>query len=65
MRFCAKKLKLEITMLLPDIPDVRDKCAERLLRSLSEKEGVEHVHIIENEAEEPAQLCIHYDPEII
>ena len=61
----AKKLQLDIPVLLPDIPDVRDGCAERLVSILTEKDGVEHAHLIEETADEPAHLCIHYDPEIV
>lgn len=57
-----KKLQLEIPVLLPEIPDEKDRCVERLILALKPQNGIEDAHIKEGE---PAQLCIHYDPQII
>lgn len=57
-----KKLQLEIPVLLPEIPDEKDRCVERLMLVLKTKKGIEDAHIKEGK---PAQLCIHYDPQII
>jgi len=54
------KLSVELTLLLPDIPDERDACVGRLTELL-QAEGLEKVHLIhENGA---ARLCLHYDPQ--
>lgn len=54
------KLSLELTLLLPEIPDERDACVGRLSKLL-QAEGLEKVHLIhENGA---ARLCLHYDPQ--
>lgn len=57
-----KKLQLEIPILLPGIPDEKDRCVDRLISVLKTQRGVEDAHIKESK---PTQLCIHYDPQII
>lgn len=57
-----KKIKLEIPVLLPEIPDEKDQCVKRLLDILKSKEGIEEAHVAEGE---PALICIHYEPEVI
>ena len=54
-----KKLQLDIPLLLPEIPDEKDACVERLISTLEEKEGIEKAHVKDGK---PAELCIHYDP---
>ena len=53
-----KKLTLDLPVLLPDVPDERDRCVRRLLTSLREAEGVEEAHLRDGQ---PPQVCIHYD----
>ncbi|NNF58587.1 MAG: heavy metal translocating P-type ATPase [Rhodothermaceae bacterium] len=55
-------LRLDLPILLPDVPDARDACVARLTDALSATEGVERAHVIHAEANMPAQVCIHYDP---
>ena len=57
------RIRVELPVILPDIPDERDPCVQRLQASLSEKRGVAHVHIIPPRNGSPACLCVHYDPE--
>lgn len=57
-----KKIQLEIPILLPEIPDEKDQCVERLLISLKNQKGIEDAHI---KAGDPVEICIHYDPEVI
>lgn len=59
-----KKLTLDIPVILPDIPDLKDKCVSRLIGTLEGRDGVDRVHIKTDENEEP-KLCIHFDPETI
>lgn len=61
----AKKLKLDIPLVLPDIPDLQDACVDRLVNDLESTDGVEAAHIISGENGHQAQLCIHYDPEVV
>lgn len=57
-----KKLKIEIPVLLPEIPDEKDRCVERLIHTLKNEKGIDDVHINE---ESPTEVCIHYDPDTI
>ena len=55
---------MDIPILLPGVPDADDACVARLTSEIHGREGVEEVHVVAGLGE-PAQLCIHYDPEII
>ncbi|MGN8224404.1 MULTISPECIES: heavy metal translocating P-type ATPase [unclassified Gracilimonas] len=59
-----EKLTLDIPVILPDIPDHKDKCVSRLIGTLEGRDGVDRVHIKTDESKEP-KLCIHFDPETI
>ena len=58
------KLKLNLPVLLPDIPDVEDKCVTRLISILEGRNGIIRAHIKSN-GEPTSQLCIHFDPDVI
>ena len=58
----TEKTKIEIGIVLPAVPDARDECVHRLTDLLKAKEGIETAHIADSKGPEPAQLCIHYDP---
>lgn len=60
-----KKLQLKIPVILPQVPDEKDTCVERLINELQGKEGIEKVHIADVEENDTPLLCLHYDPEII
>jgi len=60
-----KKLKIKIPLLLPDVPDEKDKCVYKLMERLRGKEGLEEVHVDHKGGIGIPQLCFHYDPEII
>jgi Cd2+/Zn2+-exporting ATPase len=55
----TEKLPLELALVLPDIPDERDACVERLTSAL-EGEGLEKVHVVQHDGK--PVLCLHYDP---
>jgi Cd2+/Zn2+-exporting ATPase len=50
-------------LLLPDIADDRDQCIIRLERLLENRHGIQRVHV--NRDNDPAQLCLHFDPDLI
>ena len=59
-----EKLTLNLPVLLPDIPDVEDKCVTRLISILEGRNGIIRAHIKSN-GEPTSQLCIHFDPDVI
>ncbi len=61
----SEKLRLDIPILLPDVPDADDACIARLRSEIAGREGVEDVHVRAIGPNKPAQLCIHYDPEMM
>lgn len=61
----ASKLQLDLPILLPKIPDEQDACVSRLVADLAGREGLAKVHVIAPAQDQPAKLCIHYDPAII
>ena len=61
----TEKLRLDIPVLLPGIPDSSDPCVERLLAELRAKDGVDAAHLKSGSPGDDPQLCVHYDPAII
>lgn len=61
----TEKLRLDIPVLLPGIPDSSDPCVERLLAELRAKDGVDAAHLKSDGPGNDPQLCVHYDPAII
>ncbi|WP_031428515.1 heavy metal translocating P-type ATPase [Flavimarina sp. Hel_I_48] len=60
-----KKLQLKIPVILPQVPNEKDACVKRLIKELEAEEGLEKVHIADEQADSVPQLCFHYDPDII
>jgi Cd2+/Zn2+-exporting ATPase len=60
-----KKLKIEIPLILPEVPDEKDQCVQELISMLQEQKGLEKVHVSEAADNGVPQLCFHYDPELI
>ena len=56
----AEKLKLDLSLVLPDVADERDACVGRLTELL-QAEGLEKVHLVREDG--IARLCLHYDPQ--
>lgn len=59
----TEKLRLDIPVVLPEIADVADACVARLTADLEARGGVEKVHVLGPDGEQPAQLCLHFDPD--
>src|SRR5680860_1619248 len=60
-----KKLQIKVPVILPMVPKEKDACVERLIKELEIIDGLEKVHISNEEADGVPQLCFHYDPDII
>ena len=58
----AEKLKLDLSLVLPDVADERDACIGRLTELL-QAEGLEKVHLVHEDEDGSARLCLHYDPQ--
>lgn len=48
----AEKLKLDLSLVLPDVPDERDACVGRLTELL-QAEGLEKVHLVREDGRRP------------
>ena len=56
-------VRLDLPLLLPDVPDARDACVSRLQALLSPRRGIRQAHVRESGGK--AELCLHYDPSLI
>ena len=61
----TKRLRLDLPLLLPEIPDARDACVERLTSMLEGEEGITRTHVLKAEVSGAASLCLHYDPDLL
>ena len=59
----GRSVQLDLPLLLPDAPDERDECVQRVMRLVDERKGVLESHI-ETSSEGASRLCVHYDPDI-
>jgi len=60
-----KKLKMKIPVILPQVPDEKDACVNRLINKLNGREGIDNVHVSDKKMDGVPLLCFHYDPDII
>lgn len=61
----TERLRLDLPLLLPEVPDARDRCVARLEAILSETPGVVRTHIVHADDPDTAALCLHYDPSLL
>lgn len=57
------KLRIDVSVLLPEVPHARDQCVDRLQQIITAKEGIDDAHLVEASEEQPDQFCIHFDPQ--
>lgn len=60
-----KKVKIELGVVLPGVPDARDKCVQRISERLREHTGIDDTHISAADESQPDRLCIHFNPNTI
>lgn len=61
-----EKTRIDLKLLLPEVPDVRDACIERLNRGVAGIPGIQKVHVVDTDSGvEGAKLCLHYDPSVV
>ena len=59
------KTRIDLDILLPEVPNERDECVSRIIKSLEYKRGIGKVHVVPENGGQKARLCFHYDPSVI
>lgn len=57
-------IELDLPILLPDVPDAKDACVDRIVENLQARDGIDRAHVRPADNGEPDRLCIHYDPNL-
>ncbi len=57
-------VRLDLGVLLPEVPDEQDDCVRRLRTLVGMKKGVADAHVT-TDAEGGPVLCVHYDPSLV
>lgn len=57
----AGSIRIDLPLLLPDVPDARDACVARLQALIADRPEIERAHLVAEDGQQ-AQLCLHYDP---
>ncbi|HEX8431559.1 MAG TPA: heavy metal translocating P-type ATPase, partial [Longimicrobium sp.] len=57
-------IRIDLPVLLPDVPDDRDACVGRLEALVETQRGITQSHLVAEGGAPPA-LCVHYDPEVL
>jgi Cd2+/Zn2+-exporting ATPase len=56
-----RHVRLDLPLLLPEIPDEQDACVGRLESTLGAKPGIAAAHVARDKEDGRAVLCLHYD----
>jgi Zn2+/Cd2+-exporting ATPase len=59
-----EKTKINLDLILPEIPDERDECVKRLLEVMQNHKGIEKAHVVKEDGNK-ATLCFHYKADSI
>lgn len=60
-----EEVQINLNILLPEVPDERDACVERLISVMQKHKGIEDAHLIPGSEDNKAKLCFHYNPDAI
>ena len=57
------KVRIDLPVLLPEVPDAHDACVRRLQALLSRERGIHDTHIVDDAG--LSRLCLHYDTDTV
>ena len=60
-----EKIKINLHLLLPEVPDERDACVARIIFIMEHHKGIDKAHLVPANDGQDAQLCFHYNPDEI
>lgn len=60
-----EKIQINLNLLLPEIPDERDACVQRINSIMQKHKGIEQAHLIPGKEDGKAKLCFHFNPDVI
>jgi Cd2+/Zn2+-exporting ATPase len=60
-----EKIKIDLDLLLPEIPDERDACVQRIITMMQNHKGIAKAHLLPGNEKDEAKLCFHFDPDEI
>lgn len=60
-----QQLRLDLPVLLPEVPHERDACVGRLESMLGKKQGIMESHVVHGEVDGRSMLCLHYDADAL
>ena len=61
----TEKTQFDIPIILPGVADAADACVARIIARLTPRAGVDEVHVLSATGDQPAKLCIHFDPDVL
>ncbi|QED36685.1 heavy metal translocating P-type ATPase [Antarcticibacterium arcticum] len=59
------KTQIELPLVLPQVPDEKDTCVQRLMEQLQTREGIVKVHLADKKEAGQPMLCFHYNSDLI
>lgn len=55
------KTRIDINLILPNLPDTRDACVKRIIDLMAAKEGIKDAHLVDADRLEEGKICVHFD----
>ncbi|MEO5825115.1 MAG: heavy metal translocating P-type ATPase [Gemmatimonadales bacterium] len=56
-----QRVRIDLTVLLPDLPHEADECVQRIEAALRMEDGIDKVHVTTEGGTDTAALCVHFD----